>query len=101
GDGKVHPDEHISAFIIACGVLRVEHENISVRLFVETLQDNVVDWFYHLPVGSITDWNTITTHFEQRFKHAEDVHALLAQISHIRKESHVPMREFVAKFNRM
>ncbi|KAH9306823.1 hypothetical protein KI387_011227, partial [Taxus chinensis] len=29
GDGKVHPDEHIAAFIVACGVLGVEHEDIS------------------------------------------------------------------------
>ncbi|KAH9326512.1 hypothetical protein KI387_006690, partial [Taxus chinensis] len=92
GDGKVHPDEHIAAFIVACGILGVEHEDVSVRIFVETLQDNVVDWFYHLPVGTITNWNTMTTQFEQRFKPAEDVHALLAQISHIKKEPFEPMR---------
>ncbi|KAH9320262.1 hypothetical protein KI387_022031, partial [Taxus chinensis] len=72
GDGKVHPDEHIAAFIVACGVLGVEHEDVSVRLFIETLQDNAADWFYHLPANAITDWNTMRTQFENRFKPAED-----------------------------
>ncbi|KAH9298467.1 hypothetical protein KI387_030149, partial [Taxus chinensis] len=59
-------------FIDACGVLGVEHEDVSVRLFIETLQDNAADWFYDLPAGAITDWNTMRTQFESRFKPAED-----------------------------
>ncbi|KAH9297949.1 hypothetical protein KI387_029631, partial [Taxus chinensis] len=59
GDGKVHPDEHIAAFIVACGVLGVEHEDVSVRLFVENLQDNAADWFYHLLASTITSWDTM------------------------------------------
>lgn len=61
GDGKVHPDEHIVAFIVACGILMLEHEDVTIRIFVETLQDNVADWFYHLSVGSIIDWTSMTT----------------------------------------
>lgn len=34
GDGKQHIDGHISAFIIVCGVLGVEYEDVSVLLFV-------------------------------------------------------------------
>lgn len=48
GDGKVHPDEHIVAFSIACGVIGVEFEDVVVRLFVETLQGAATYWFYHL-----------------------------------------------------
>ncbi|KAH9307181.1 hypothetical protein KI387_044396, partial [Taxus chinensis] len=66
-----------------------------------TLRDNAADWFYHLPARTITDWDTMTTQFEQCFKPVEDVHALLAQISQIKKESQEPMREFVAKFNKL
>lgn len=93
--------DHIVAFIVTCGVLGVEHEDISVRIFVEILQANVADWFYHLPAGSITNWNTMMTQFDKSFKPTEDVHALLDQFSQIQKESHEPMKEFLAKFNRM
>lgn len=55
GDGAQHPDEHITYFYIACGVIGVEHEDISMRLFIETLQGVVVDWFYHLPNNCIAN----------------------------------------------
>lgn len=101
GNGKVHPDEHIIAFIIACGVIGVEYEDIYVRIFVETLQDNAATWFYHLPARTITNWTTMTTEFERCFKPVKDVHALLAQLSHIKKGPHEPMRDFLAKFNKL
>ncbi|KAH9321898.1 hypothetical protein KI387_016537, partial [Taxus chinensis] len=101
GDGKQHPDEHIASFFVACGVLGLAHEDVSIRLFVETLQGVAAEWFYHLPNACIPDWATMQTKFEARFKPAEDSHALLAQLTHMKKESHEPMREFVAKFNKL
>ena len=77
GDGKVTTDEHIKAFFAITHILGVGHEDVFVRLFVETLIDNVVDWFYHLDDGSITGWDTLTIIFETRFKTAKDEHVLL------------------------
>ena len=77
GDGKVTIDKHIKAFFAATHILGVGHEDVAVRLFVETLTDSTADWFYHLDDGSITDWNTLRIAFEDRFKTAEDEHALL------------------------
>lgn len=64
GDGKVTPDEHIKAFFATTYILGVAHEDVVVRLFVETLTESVADWFYHLDDGSITSWNTMRTTFE-------------------------------------
>ena len=47
GDGKVTVDEHIKAFFVATHILGVAHKDVVVRLFVETLIENVADWFYH------------------------------------------------------
>lgn len=101
GDGAQHPDEHIVGFYIACGVLGVEHEDVYVRLFIETLQGAAVDWFYHLPNNCITNWASLRTLFEARFKFTENDHALLAQLTQMKKEPQEPMREFVAKFNNL
>lgn len=30
GDGKRHPDEHITSFFVVCGVLGLAHEDVSV-----------------------------------------------------------------------
>ena len=76
-DGKVTTDEHIKAFFLATHIIGVGYEDVAVRLFVETLKDNAVDWFYHLDDGSITNWDTLRTNFETRFKTEEDEHVLL------------------------
>ena len=55
GDEKVTTDEHIKAFFAATHILRVAHEDVSIRLFVETLTKSATDWFYHLDDGSIID----------------------------------------------
>jgi len=101
GDGKTSPEEHLCAFAAACSVLGVQHQDVAIRLFVQTLTDTAAQWFYHLTDASITNWNEMKIAFENRFKSAEDEHYLLAQLTQLKKEIHEPMREFVAKFNRI
>ena len=43
GDGKVTTDEHIKAFFAATHILDIGHEDVAVRLFVETLTDSATD----------------------------------------------------------
>ena len=78
GDGKQHPNEHIKTLYIAVGVFGVEHEDISIRLFIETSQSIAADWFYNLEPNSIIDWASLHAKFLKRFKPTEDEHALLA-----------------------
>ena len=96
-----HPDEHIAAFYIACGVRVIEYEYMPVRLFVETLQGVAADWFSHLPPRTITNWVALIAKFEERFKPLEDAHTLLAQLAQLKKSSDVPMREFFGHFNKL
>lgn len=77
GNGKVTTNEHIKAFFATTHILGVGHEDVVVRLFMETLSDSVVDWFYHLDDGSITNWVTLRFSFEARFKTIEDEHVML------------------------
>lgn len=101
GDGKVTAEDHISAFFTACAILGVQYEDVSVRIFVETLIDAAAEWFNQLPSGSITNWATLLQKFEERFKTIDDGHLLLAQLTQMKKEVHEPMREFVARFNKI
>ena len=43
GDGKKSIDEHLNAFNTTCAVLAIAHEDVVVRLFLQTLIDDVVD----------------------------------------------------------
>lgn len=101
GDGKITVDEHLNAFNVACGIIVVQHEYVAMRLFVHTLTGVATDWFYHLPNSVITTWQDLKTRFEARFKVAEDVHSLLAQLAQLKKEIPESMRDFVAKFDKI
>lgn len=63
----------------------VQHEDVAVRLFVQTLTKAMTDWFYHLPNGAITNWEDLKTRFEDKFKVAQDEHSLLAQLAQLKK----------------
>ena len=65
------------------------------------LIDAIVNWINHLPQASIASWDDIKTTFETSFKTPDNKCTLLLQLSQTKKEIHEPMREFVAKFNRL
>ncbi|KAH9302696.1 hypothetical protein KI387_014279, partial [Taxus chinensis] len=80
-------------------ILDVTHEDVSVHLFLETLQGPAAEWFQHLLAGSITSWATLRAAFEDRYKPSEDVFALLSKITHLKKEVNETMRDFITRFN--
>lgn len=43
GDAKTSFDENLNAFNVACGILAMQHEDVAMRLFVQTLVDGAVD----------------------------------------------------------
>ncbi|KAH9332138.1 hypothetical protein KI387_043719 [Taxus chinensis] len=99
GSGNQSTDSHISAFIMSCSILDVTHEDVSVHLFLETLQGPAAEWFQHLPAASITSWATLREAFEDRYKPSEDAFALLSRITHLKKEANETIRDFVTRFN--
>lgn len=101
GDGKISPKEHIDALFVACGVLGVQEEDVVAKLFEKYLVDVATQWFYQLPHGSIKNWATMRNKFESRFKSANADLSLISQVIQLKKEESEPMREFVAKFNRL
>lgn len=90
---------HIAVFIMSCSILDMTHEDVSIRLFLDTLQGPVVEWFYHLPATSITNWKTLQIAFEDRYKPSEDAFVLLSQITHMKKETNETMHNFITQFN--
>lgn len=86
---------------MACAILHVAHEDIVVRLFVETLVGNATKWFNHLELNCITYWDTMSKNFLARFKLVEHNHQLFAQLSNSKMEVNEPMRGFMARFNRL
>lgn len=48
GDGKISVEEHLNSFNVATGILAVQHEDVAVRLFAQTLTEGATNWLSHL-----------------------------------------------------
>ncbi|KAH9325163.1 hypothetical protein KI387_005341, partial [Taxus chinensis] len=77
-----------------------KHEDVSVRLFIETLHDLAQEWLYRLAPGTITNWDTMRDAFINTFKVAEDSSTLITQLTQL-KEQNEHMWNFDAKFQRL
>lgn len=94
GDGKISPEEHLKAFFVACSILVVQHKDIVMRLFVESLNTPAAEWFYSLLDGCINDSNALRIKFESRFKTVEDDSVLVAQLGSMKKEVHETIKVY-------
>ena len=76
---------------MASRILAIQHEDVYIHLFVETLTKAATEWFGQLPTGSISSRVTLIQAFERRFKTTKDEHFLLSQLTQMKKEIHEPM----------
>lgn len=66
--GKINEDanKHLQRFLTMSTTLEIEghtEEENKLRMFSFTLYENVEEWFYSLPTGSITTWEQMETAF--------------------------------------
>jgi hypothetical protein len=55
GEGEVTTEEHLASFYSFADNFNVEHTDVWMRLFVQSLDGEVRKWFRGLPANSITD----------------------------------------------
>lgn len=71
-----------------------------VRLFVESLVEDVAEWFQNLKEGCITGWNDLKVKFLGRFQLVVDTYKLLLNFFQIQMKKDESMKDFVDRFNR-
>ena len=57
-DDGTQAEEHINNFMLAVNLKGVTEKDVVVRIFPYTLQGSAGSWYFSLPSGSITSWNT-------------------------------------------
>jgi hypothetical protein len=55
GEGEVTAEEHLVAFYSYADNLNIENEDVWMRVFVQSLDGEVIKWFRGLAPGSIAD----------------------------------------------
>ncbi|GJR95802.1 zinc finger, CCHC-type containing protein [Tanacetum coccineum] len=67
---NVDPNQHLKDFLKLVDSLDLDVENrerTRMCLFQFSLRDQAINWLEHLPVGSITTWEDLTTRFLAQF----------------------------------
>jgi hypothetical protein len=54
-------------FKITCDVFNISEDNVTCRLFAQTLHGNACEWFFSLLPGTITSWDVLETSFAEKF----------------------------------
>ncbi|GJY24746.1 zinc finger, CCHC-type containing protein [Tanacetum coccineum] len=75
GLGFEDPIQHLKDFlrIVDSIDLNGDTRNTThLRLFYFSLHDQAINWLDHLPAGSISTWDDLTTRFLTQFSHQEE-----------------------------
>jgi hypothetical protein len=100
-DDGTQAEEHINNFMLAVNLKGVTEQDVVVRLFPYTLQGSAGSWYFSLPSGSITSWNTCQEQFLTKYGDDRSLATLINDLSNLRIEHREPIKEFNARFNKL
>jgi hypothetical protein len=100
GNNVVTVEDHLNAFLKFVDDLEIEHEDVVMKMFMQTLEGDTRAWYKALPVGSINGWDSFQRKFTERWVDKQDNSYLLDAFSSIRKEENETVSEFNTNFQR-
>jgi hypothetical protein len=71
-------------FLSVCEIHLVEHDDVMVRLFLQTLIGQSYEWYMSLPTRSISSFDDLETMFLTMYAPPVAYHTLLTQFTQIR-----------------
>jgi hypothetical protein len=57
GDGIMDPKNHMDQFIFICDIHLIEHDDVMINVFLQTLIGPAYDWYISLPTQPIGSFN--------------------------------------------
>jgi hypothetical protein len=67
GNTSEDAEQHLFKFKSTCDVFNISEDNITCRLFAQTLHGNAREWFFSLLPGTITSWDVLETSFSEKY----------------------------------
>lgn len=81
--------------------MNIEHENVYMRLFVQSLEGNVRIWFRKLRPNSIRSWNELTTIFKNQWGVKKDPMYFITKNEELKRSPSEPVVDFIKIFNKI
>jgi hypothetical protein len=94
GDGRVDPKRHLDLFLDMCDFHLIQHDDVMVRLFLQTLTGQAYEWYTSLPIRSISDFDDIEKSFFTMYAPPVAYHTLLTNFTQIHMIKGERIRDF-------
>jgi hypothetical protein len=78
-----------------------DHEDVKMKLFVLSLEDDASYWYEDMPNNSFKTLKDLLDDFTEKWGEKRDHHHLLATLNTIKKNENETMDEFNKKFNEL
>jgi hypothetical protein len=92
------PKRHMNQFLSMCEIHLIEHDDVMVRMFLQTLIGLAYEWYISLPAQSISSFDDIEAMFMTMHEPPIAYHTLLTQFIQIHLKKGERIRDFNLRF---
>lgn len=85
GSNVILVEDHVNAFLKFMDDLEIKHEDVEMKMSMQTLEGDARAWYKSLPARSIDGWDSFQTKFIDRWAHKQDNSLFLQAFSSFKK----------------
>jgi hypothetical protein len=101
GEGEVTVEEHLNSFYSFADNFNVEHADVWMRLFVQSLDGEARKWFKSLPPNSIVDIDALDDTFLRHWGDKKDYLYYITEFGALKRKQGEYVSDFTKRFNKM
>jgi hypothetical protein len=101
GEGGVTAEEHLNSFYSFADNFNVEHADVWMRLFVQSLYGEARKWFRSLPPNSIADIDALDNTFLSYWGDKKDYLYYITEFGALKRKQGEYISNFTRRFNKM
>jgi len=98
GNNTVSGEDHLKAFQNVMDNFKVEHEDVFMKSFMQSLVDEAKEWYKGLPDRSISSWDDFKRMFKEQYSDKTDPSFFVNEFTSITKGSNEQVANFNARF---
>lgn len=93
-------DQHLKLFVIMMEDFEIEHEDVYIKFFIHTLEEDVRDWYKALLNNYIDSWIEMKNAFRLQYGDKIDPTFLLSEFENIKKNPNESVHDFNTRFKK-
>jgi hypothetical protein len=101
GEEDITAEEHLVAFYSYADNLNIEHEDVWMRVFVQSLDGEARKWFRGLTLGSIAGIEALDDVFLRQWGDKKDFMYYITEFGSLKRKEGESVSEFSKRFNKM